>query len=147
MGICPTLDFQRNFPLSQLLNIRAFSPQRNHLFNPHFLGNWTGNRVFMAENRAGSPTAANPRPRGSSLCPLNMKLMPIFPVVCQMQTLVFLIAPFPPQDKVPEGSSQSRAPQETPSSRVKCLLVFGMKGSISRLQVTHHSYKTPQVWS
>lgn len=107
MGICPTLDFQWNFPLFQLLNIRTFSPQRNCLFNPHFLGNWTGNGFFMAENGAGSLTAANPRPRGSSLCPLNMKLMPIFPVGCQMQTLVFLIAPFPPQSAREEPTKQS----------------------------------------
>jgi len=82
MGICPTLDFHRNFPLTQFLNIRAFSPQRNCLFNPHFLGNWTGNGFFMAGNGAGSSTVASPHPRGSSLCPLDMKLMPVFPVGC-----------------------------------------------------------------
>lgn len=63
MGICPTLDFQRNFPLTQLLNIRAFSPQRNCLFNPHFLGNWTGNGFFLWQRTELAPaqlSAYNP---------------------------------------------------------------------------------------
>lgn len=101
MGICPTLDFQRNFPLTQLLNIRAFFPHRETaFFNPHFLGNWMGNEFFMAENGAGSST-------GSSLCPLNMKLVPVFPVGCQMQTWVLLIAPLPPRTKCQKGSHKA----------------------------------------
>lgn len=35
MGICPTLDFHRNFPLTQLLNIRAFPPHREPAFLTH----------------------------------------------------------------------------------------------------------------
>lgn len=37
MGICPTLDFQRNSPCLQLLNIKGFFPQSYGLFNPNFL--------------------------------------------------------------------------------------------------------------
>ena len=104
MGICPTSDFQINFPLTQLLNITAFSPQRNSLYNPHFLGNWTGNGFFMAQNGAGSSTVVSPHPRGSSLCPLNTTLTPVFPVGCQMETSVLPIAPFPPRTRCQHGS-------------------------------------------
>lgn len=58
MGICPTLDFQRNFPLFQLPNVRGFSPQRNCPFDPSFQGNGKGNGFFMAENGTGSSAAA-----------------------------------------------------------------------------------------
>lgn len=122
MGICPTLDFQRNFPLTQLLNIRAFSPQRNFLFNPHFLGNWTGNGFFVAENGAGSCTVASLHPRGSSFCPLNMRLTPVFPVGSQMQTLVLLIAPFPPRAKCQKGSHKAELLRKLlPAEQRSCL--------------------------
>lgn len=61
MGICLTLDFQRNFPLTQFLSF--FPPQRNCLLNPYFLGNWTENGFFMAENGAVFSTVASPTPQ------------------------------------------------------------------------------------
>lgn len=146
MGICPTLDFHRNFPLTQLLNIRAFPSHREPAFLTHIFWviglemdfSWQRMELAPPQSPAHTPEALHFVPWTWSWCQSSQWV-----ARCKHRCSSLLHS-LPGQRGRKDPTKQSSSGKSfLQSNAAACIWDEGKQ--LPLVKVTHHSNETPHV--